>query len=234
METSVDASIGGGPDSDDPADVDAAVSPDAAPACPNGRRVYLNFDGVTLTDAATSDATQNRASWMTNGVTTANVPPYRLGDADRAAQIQTIVDGLRAQLAAYPMEVVTTRPAAGPYMMIVFGGTAQQVGSRFGVGVQELDCGDLQKSDVAWIADAVSPPQRVMNTAMGAIGFGLGLTATTDPLGCMCGWDNACQSNNNVACTLSPMIARDPTADQLCPGLTSQDEVAAFATEFCQ
>ena len=42
--------------------IDAA--PDA-PACANGRVVFLNFDGVTLTDALASDATLNRASWMT-------------------------------------------------------------------------------------------------------------------------------------------------------------------------
>jgi hypothetical protein len=70
--------------------------------------------------------------------------------------------------------------------MIVLGGTANQVGSRFGGAVNTLDCGDAAKSDVAWISDGVSPNQRVVNFAVGAIGFGLGLTATSDPLDCMC------------------------------------------------
>src|SRR4051794_25935678 len=43
---------------------DAGV--DAAAACASGRSVYLNFDGVTITQATASDATQNRASWLTN------------------------------------------------------------------------------------------------------------------------------------------------------------------------
>lgn len=204
---------------------------DAAPRCANGRVVYLNFEGQTLTDGP-SDATQNRASWMTIAQGTA--PRYRAGAADRDLQIQTIVDGVRAILAPYPIDVVTTRPATGPYVMIVYGGAASQVGSNYGGAVNELDCGDLRKSDVAWMSDGVSPPQRVINFTIGAIGFGLGLTATTDTLGCMCQWDNGCVQQTAQPCRLSPMIARDPNANQRCAGLVSQDEVAAFQTEFCR
>ena len=223
--SSVDASTGGG--------IDAAVNmPDAGPTCSNGRVVYLNFDGVTLTQAATSDATQNRASWMQIGTGTA--PPYRSGSASRAADIAAIATGVRSLLSQFPVTVVTTRPATGPYVMIVFGGTANQVGSRFGGAVNTLDCGDAAKSDVAWISDGVSPNQRVVNFAVGAIGFGLGLTATTDPLDCMCGWDNQCTSNNSVACRLGGPIQRDPAANQRCAGLTTQDEPATFRAAFCQ
>lgn len=219
--------IDGGPDED-------PLDPDAPPAvaCPNGRAVYLNFEGVTLTDAPTSDATLNRASWM--NINQGTAPRYKTNAGDRDQQILAIVTGVRAQLAAYPIDVVTTRPATGPYVMIVFGGVADQVGSSYGGAVSRLDCGDIQKSDVAWISDSVTPTQRVVNFTIGAIGFGLGLSATKDPLGCMCGWDNDCESNNSVACRLSPNIERDDDANQRCQGLNSQDEVAAFATKFCQ
>lgn len=225
-----DAGGGGGGDSGG-GSVDAAVGIDA-PACANGRVVYLNFTGQALSQAATSDATQNRASWMQiqNGV----APIYRSGNANRLADITAITDGVRAQLSQFPVTVVTQRPATGPYVMIVFGGTAQQVGSRFGGAVNTLDCGDNAKSDVAWIGDNVSPNQRVINFTIGAIGFGLGLTATSDPLDCMCGWDNQCTSNNNQACKLSGPIARDPAANQRCAGLTTQDEPATFSAAFCQ
>jgi len=208
---------------------DSAVD---ARVCSNGRVVYLSFEGETLTDAAVSDATQNRASWMTIAQGTA--PPYRAGANNRNQQIKAITEGVRAQLSSFPVTVVTQRPAAGPYVMIVFGGTASQVGSKYGGSVNELDCGDAQKSDVAWISDGVSPTQRVVNFAVGAIGFGLGLTATTDPLDCMCGWDNACISDNSGACRLSPTIARDPAANQLCPGVTTQDEFDTFDAAFCR
>lgn len=226
--TSPDADPGGGGGG---GGIDAAVGIDA-PACANGRVVYLNFTGQALTAAATSDATLNRASWMQ--IQTGAAPIYRSGSANRLADIMAITDGVKLQLSQFPVTVVTTRPVAGPYVMIVFGGTAQQVGSRFGGAVNILDCGDTAKSDVAWIADAVTPNQRVINFAIGAIGFGLGLTATSDPNDCMCGWDNQCTSNNTQACKLGGPIARDPAANQRCAGLTTQDEPATFSTAFCQ
>lgn len=195
------------------------------------RSVYLNFDGQMLTQGP-SDATLNQASWMQ--ILQGSAPPYLSGSANRDAAIQTIVDGVRAQLSQFPVNVTTKRPASGSYVMIVFGGDRTLVGSRFGVAVNQLDCGDTRPNDVAWIADNVSPPQRVINSAVGAIGFGLGLTATNDPRDCMCSWDNGCKPDNSVPCTLGSPIARDPTANQLCPDLTPQDEVAAIRTAFCR
>lgn len=210
------------------------VLPDAgldAPACANGRVVYLNFEGVALVRNP-SDATQNHASWMT--INNGAAPAYRANSSTRDADIQAITTGIRQQLAAFPIAVVTERPAAGPYVMIVFGGTAQNVGSRFGGAVNALDCSDTQKSDVAWISDGVQPTQRVINYAIGAIGFGLGLSATTDPNDCMCGWDNGCVQNTNVACTISGTLTRDPNANQQCAGVTTQNAQQAFSQAFCQ
>jgi hypothetical protein len=193
--------------------------------------VYLNFDGQTLT-RGTSDATLNHASWMLIAQGTA--PPYLDDNPARATAIQSVVDGVRGQLARFPITVVTARPTSGEYVMIVFGGKAAAVGSRFGAAVSQLDCGDVQHNDVAWIGDGVTPVQRVINTAIGAIGFGLGLTATVDPADCMCSWDNACVAADTAACTLGSPIARDPAAIQLCPGAAStQDEVATLHDAFC-
>ncbi len=228
----VNGGPGATPDGSTSGDGPTTGDPDAAPRCSNGRVVYLNFDGATLTLAPESDATQNRASWMT--ITQGTAPRYRSGAANRDQQIQAVVDGVRAQLSSFPITVVTTRPVSGPYVMIVFGGIASQVGSEYGGAVNELDCADARKSDLAWISDNVSPTQRVVNYAVGAIGFGIGLTATNDPLDCMCGWDNDCLQDQGGPCRLSPQIARDPNANQLCPGPALQDEVAAFDAAFCR
>ena len=213
-------------------DVDAgAPEPDAAVAAACTRRtVYLDFDGQALTQGAT-DATRNQAHWMTRPQGIA--APYRAGDGNRDAAIQTIVDGVRAQLAQFPITVSRTRPSTGSYVMIVFGGDATTVGSAFGGAVNELDCGDKAPNDVAWISDSVGG-QRAINSAIGAIGFGLGLTATSDPRDCMCGWDNDCRASNNQPCRLGSPIARDPEANQLCADLSPQDEVAALRTAFCR
>lgn len=200
----------------------------AAAACTR-RAVYLNFDGQLLTQGP-SDATQNLASWMT--IPFGFAPPYHVGEADRDAEIQTIADGVRAQLSQFPIHVTRTRPQAGDYVMIVFGGSRDLVGSRFGGAVSQLDCGDTRPGDVAWISDGVSG-QRAINSAIGAIGFGLGLTATGDPRDCMCAWDNDCRADNGAPCRLGAPIDRDPEARQLCPDRSPQDEVAAFRRAFC-
>jgi hypothetical protein len=228
----IDGRPGSTPDGPPSGDGPITGDPDSAPRCSNGRVVYLNFEGATLTRAAVSDATQNQASWM--NISQGTAPRYKSGAANRDQQIQAVVDGVRAQLSSFPVTVVTTRPVSGPYVMIVFGGIATQVGSNYGGAVNTLDCGDAQKSDLAWISDNVSITQRVVNFAVGAIGFGIGLTATTDPLDCMCGWDNGCIQDQSAACRLSPQIVRDPGANQVCAGLTTQDEVAAFDAAFCR
>ncbi|HEX8111950.1 MAG TPA: hypothetical protein VF516_29665 [Kofleriaceae bacterium] len=218
--TTPDAGAGGGP----------GPTGDAGLTTCTRRTLYLNFDGQTLTQGP-SDATQNTAQWMNkmNGA----APPYRQTDTGRDLQIQTIVDGVTRQLARFPIAVTRIRPSSGNYVMIVYGGTASMVGSNFGAAVNQLDCGDTRPDDVAWIADNVTG-QRAINTTIGAIGFGLGLTATIDPADCMCSWDNGCLPDNTVRCTLGSPIARDPQANQRCAGTTSQDEAAAFRTAFCQ
>jgi hypothetical protein len=211
---------------------DAAMTSDAAevPACSGS--LYLNFEGQTL-QRGPSDATTNHARWMQIAQGTA--PPYQAGAPDRATAIQAIVDGVRARLDPLAIPVVTTRPAAAPYAMIVLGGTANLVGSRFGGAVNQLDCGDAVPNDVAWISDGVTPTSQVVNSVIGAIGFGVGLTATTDPMDCMCGWANQCQPNTTAMCTLGSPIVRDPAAQQRCAGAaTTQDEVASVHAAFCR
>ena len=127
---------GANPDLDPPADGPAS-QPDTAPACSNGRVVYLNFEGATLTAAAASDATQNRASWMQ--ISSGTAPRYKTAAADRDQLIQAIVDGVRGQLSSFPIAVVTQRPVTGPYGMIVYCGTYTQVGSRYTSAVNTLD-----------------------------------------------------------------------------------------------
>jgi hypothetical protein len=213
--------------------VDAPVnSPDApaAPLCANNRVVYLSFEGETLTQGAT-DSTQNHVSWI--GVATATVPAFRPGLTNRATEIQNIVDGVKSRLAGTPIQVVTTRPATGPYVMIVFGGSNQDVGSQYTYATSDHDCGDLVKNDVGWVSDAPSLSY-VPDLVVGAIGWGLGLQGTNDPGDCMCGWANGCSSNPG-ACSLSPSIATTPSSgNTTCAGQNPQNEVAAFSTQFCQ
>ena len=224
-----DPSLGGITTPDAGPGTGTGTAGDAGSTACSRRTVYLNLAGQALSQGP-SDATLNQAQWM--NMPAGLAPPYRFTDTGRDTAIQTIVDGVTRQLAQFPITVTRIRPSTGNYVMIVYGGIASVVGSNFGPAVNELDCGDTRPNDVAWIADSVTG-QRAINTAIGAIGFGLGLTATIDPRDCMCNWDNGCRPDNSAPCTLGSPIARDPQANQRCAGTTSQDEVAAFRTAFC-
>jgi hypothetical protein len=231
------AHLGDGPsplgeNADAPPGVDSATptvdaANDAASACFNGRRVYLNFDGDKLLQGA-SDATTDHAVWL--GVASATVPKFHATSATRTQDIQTVVDLINAKLSTFPITVVTQRPASGPYVMVVFGGTKATVNVPYTYAVNRLDCGDGVKSDLAWVSDAVPTLQKTADFAVGAIGYGIGLTGTHDPNDCMCNWNNNCQQPNNSACTLGTA----ETADLQCTGQTNpQNEVAAFQQAFC-
>jgi hypothetical protein len=203
--------------------------PDASPVCAS-RTVYLNFNGQTLNDAAASDATLDRASWLNTASGTAT--PFQQGNANRAQIIADITQGVKDALAQQvgPVNVVTTRPTTGPYVMIVYGGNSTDVGSNYGFAVNELDCNESEKSDVAWISNNYTTTLRHVNTTIGAIGFGLGLTATNDVNDCMCGWANGCQKDHTKPCVLNTNIARDPAAtDASQRGGRAPEGLPAFA-----
>jgi len=159
-----DPSLGGITTPDAGAVTGTGTGTDPAPTGCSRRSVYLNFDGQALVQGL-SDATLDQAQWMT--IPTGVAPPYRVNDTGRDAVIQTIVDGVTRQLARFPITVTRTRPIAGDYVMIVYGGNANAVGSDFGAAVNQLDCGDTRPNDVAWIADNVTG-QRAINSTIGA------------------------------------------------------------------
>lgn len=224
----LDAAGGGKPDARESASIDAAPG---GSACNNGRVIYLNFDGVTITQAPT-DASENKAAWI--GVATATVPPYMNGVAGRDTTITQIVDGVRLQLSEFPVTVVTTRPASGSYVMLAFGGTGTDVGTGYGYATGDHDCGDVEHDDLGWVSDTV-PTNIIVPISVGVVGWMLGLQGTTDPNDCMCGWANDCQWAGNT-CAFGTAVTTTLSASpaSTCPGLTTQDEHAAFRTAFCQ
>ena len=212
--------------------VPADASPDAN-ACASGRVVYLDFGGETLTQATTSDATQNEAVWvgMSNGQTSGTLAQWRPGASDRTTQIQDVVTGMTTKFTtiAPTITFVTSRPAAGPYVLIGFGGARSDVGVPYTDAVNRLDCGDTTtKSDVGWVFEAVDTTEHVITSAAGALAFGMGATGTTDPDDCMCGWLTNCTSSDNP-CTFS--ATADAALD--CPNETDPQDDVTLLQAFC-
>jgi hypothetical protein len=164
------------------------------------------------------------------GVATATMPKFRPDAGDRATQKAETVTAFKAPLAGHAsIHVTTTRPATGPFLEIGFGGAARTVNVPYLYAVDRLDCGDTAtKSDLAYVFEAAESPQRAANFALGSLLFGLGMTGTTDPDDCMCGWLTDCVASTN-ACTYATTITAAPG----CAALANPVNETAFLDAFC-
>lgn len=98
--------------------------PAAAPAAAPGTRIFLLRDGATFT-AGADDGTRNQSQVLqTRGLATLEVPPAGYDPATW----RSIEACLKQRFAAYDVELSTERPAQGPYVTAVFGGTGAPLG----------------------------------------------------------------------------------------------------------
>lgn len=79
--------------------------------------LYLNADGGTLT-AGWDDASADVSSLVERVGDAVTIPRYRGG----ARRWRRVVECVRDGYAAFDVDVVTERPAAGPYVMVMVGG----------------------------------------------------------------------------------------------------------------
>ncbi|MBA3463548.1 MAG: hypothetical protein H0T46_26565 [Deltaproteobacteria bacterium] len=242
---------------DAPKAIDAAAA-DAAPdgptsfncaTAPTGgtHKIFLAFEGVTLTRAAVSDATQNLAAQVDSSTTTATIPAWKAAAGNRAVQIQALVCAMRESLLAYDVELVTARPASGNYEMVVFGGGPRDLGlsvpSSSGIAMLAVnDCTNNNPRDVVWVAERPVPsmptlevmPIESANSATAGIGIGDGLASSKSAANCMCytGNDEPVLCTSTQACQLttsSPI----PMGGNYCNAAgTTENQVAKLTARY--
>src|SRR5262249_16308732 len=138
----------------------------------------LNFDGAPLVGGACSDAPTN----CSNIVRVASVafPAFR----GSALEKQQIVNYVKTYYAPFNVQIVTDRPLAAPYSMVMIVGSPQTIGLRAGgiLGIAPLDCQDRNsESDISFaFANFVGSDAHAMAVTIGqesAHAYGLGHTA---------------------------------------------------------
>ena len=223
----VDAPSGG-----TPADASPTTTPDAPPA-PARRVVYLNFDGATLTSATATDATTGHARWLSsmNGVATGTAIAIPAYGGDRT----TVENTVNQILTGLPVTVVTTKPASGPYTMIVLGGHPGLVHTGY-LAETDHDCNDTVKNDVGWVEETDNnnnplSAQVAGNYVVGAIGWALGLDGAKSANDCLCSWESPC-AQSAPPCALLSASVPEPNTGYSCNQGAAQDERAAFQTAF--
>ena len=151
------------------------------------RRVYVNFDAVTITrDTTWEDARDNTSLILTTASRT--LPGLRLSDISDAggytlAQLEGfIIEDMYALFAPYEVELVTTRPSSGTYHMIVFGSTCSAVAGHSCVGISLGDCDDYMPANVSFVFPTGQEQRDIATTAAHEVAhaFGLGHTEDTD------------------------------------------------------
>ena len=233
---------------------DALILVDAPPDVPTGcaalpaggtHKVFLQFEGATLTRAA-SDATLNQFTIIEGSHATATVPRWKAAAVDRAAQIQSVVCAMRESLLPFDVEVVTTRPAAGDFEMVVIGGSYADLGYTFGSNTfifsfASPDCANANTRDVSWVAERTQPAAataltaaETANNATAGIGIGDGLGASKAPLNCMCSVTagEIVTCGTEVPCTFSTSATFQLGGDVCSAGGAAEDQVAKLLARY--
>lgn len=212
---------------------DAPVVPPRDPVV-----LYLNFDGVTLSPGL-SDAVANTTSLVTAPTT---FPPYLDGVADRATKITAIVDMTRAILSAYNIDIVTARPAAGPYHMIVYSAPSETFGITNASG-QSRTCertttGISLQYRASFIEGVTSTPTLATTwrsaLTVSQLGRFYRIPYTSRVGDCMCAFATSCEGARNAQCVLNTIADVDHREAQGigCPGdPNTVDVAAAFLAE---
>jgi hypothetical protein len=192
--------------------------------------VFLNFEGVTLQPGA-EDATANTAGFFETPQT---MQPYKSTAADRATQIAAITTSVKAILAPFDLEITTTRPTTGPYDMLVFGGSSQDVGLTSGVdGIAAIDCLDLNPSNIVLLfgdAFPVTAPDVIASLSVTALGITNGIPTSTVDNDCMCWGGGGCSQSGR--CTVGGANTAITPDNGCANGATKMDEHARFVAAF--
>jgi uncharacterized protein (TIGR03382 family) len=140
--------------------------------------LFLNFEGgVLYGNTSCSSAPMNCSSIIQ--MNQVNYPAFN----GTPVQRQEIIDNLNRYYADFNVQVVTTRPSAAHYAMIMIGGTPQDVAQApNAVGVGPLDCGEMNPDDITFVWSAHpavnnDPVQTAITAAQeSAHAYGLGHT----------------------------------------------------------
>lgn len=211
-----------------------ASPPDAAPPDAHVARVtvYMTFDGLDLAPPASGqegDAAANTTTLVTQPTT---LPKYLASDPNRLTRIAQIVSTTRLRLAPYDVDVVTDRPAAPGYIMVVVTADSTVIGAQAGISaIAEQACKPTPRAvgllfQAASAGDSYTAEFKA-NLVVAMLGFANTIPPVNQANDCMCWAGTAC-GQTSTACTVGGAGTPVDTP-HACPGdPTTIDEHALF------
>jgi hypothetical protein len=132
--------------------------------------IYLNFDGVVLTEEPQDDATNDQVN---NEMLATTFEPF--GDSPQPAAILTLVP---EDFAPFDVLVPDERPAGGSYTMAVISPTNPFVASGIITIATEVDCGNANENNIVFVfagAKTGFTNQEMANFTSSVLGHSYGL-----------------------------------------------------------
>jgi hypothetical protein len=206
---------------------DARPRADAPPSCPvpstplaaGMHKLFVSFEGVTLSLGDCDDARTNCTSLVSQASTA--VPPFLMGQGTRSTRITTIVGMAQEALAPFSVDIVTTRPASGSYWMVSVGGATTLVsGTPDPLMAVKPVCDATNTNSIALVfeQDVEFGDRAYADSIAGAFGRLAGLLPISRNNDCMC---TAATCTHDQVCTWSTGAV--PAAGNAC-SRTSQNE----------
>lgn len=192
-----------------PVDAEVITACTSAGGAGGTHKLFLNFESQDLTPGG-HDAPLNTTPLITVAGTS---PPWFDGAGTRDTLIMRITDGVTSVMAPFDVEVTTTRPAAGPYTMMIMGGSPADLGLNGSYGSLAANtCVPGMENTTHLIFDQGINP--AIQTVIAAYAMGEGISTSGTNGSCLCWGEAACEPR-----------------DQLCI-LDADNEVALGTTEF--
>lgn len=184
-------------------------------------KIYLNFDGATLTNGG-NDSAANKTDLINPASLDFPALDWQ-GYGGKEKALPAVLDELKLLFLNYAVELVTERPASGEYTMAMVGGIGEgcKSGGPGTVGIAPLDCKNSRKNDVVLVfGNKVSgSPRQLAYVIAHELGHSFGLEHVEDTKSIMYPALNAA-----TCCWVSSNVQPPSTC-----GRTSQDDAKVLA-----
>ncbi len=164
------------------------------------RTLYINAEGGPIA-AGAEDATQDSSTILVN---TATLRPYLAQDPQRLTKIAAIEELVETTLAPYAVTITTTRPAQGPYAMVML---TDDGGSKIGLvdtvmAIAPVTCNEGPSVTSFVFTKGGLAGELIARSMIEHLGLSAGIPHVVPSADCMHGGDNAGPVPDGM-CTIS-------------------------------